>query len=348
MSSAVQDGWDFASKQMGSGFYSIQGADYVNTINDAILTVYKETLEKLSDTIMNGEDVESIPLTREEIEVLALLAKGRDFNPEDFGLGVKELVPTEYILAQALQAGYSANLITLVMQLTPEIFKSIDYLIKKGELDVEQLENTGVTAISASTEGFLRGAVSAVITISCKTGKLGEQFIGIDPHIIGMITVIALDTVKNSILVAAGKMSTRQMGTVLSKEILTAMASFSGGTIGQIILPEFPVLGYMLGSLLGSCIASVTMSVGGKHLISFCADSGFTCFGLVEQDYELPRGVLERLGVNLAEVEHSMVEKSTVNRSKVIRSNVRYSRYETVELVMVRRGVIGLNKIGYV
>jgi hypothetical protein len=31
----------------------------------------------------------------------------------------------------------------------------------------------------------------------------------------------------------------------------------------------------------------VIYNIGKKKLISFCVDTGFTCFGLVEQNYEL-------------------------------------------------------------
>ena len=38
----------------------------------------------------------------------------------------------------------------------------------------------------------------------------------------------------------------------------------------------------MIGSFVGSIIGSFTYNVGHKAIVSFCVDSGFTMFGLVE------------------------------------------------------------------
>lgn len=45
---------------------------------------------------------------------------------------------------------------------------------------------------------------------------------------------------------------------------------------------------------------AVVYNIGKKKLISLCVEAGFTCFGLVEQDYELPEEILRRgiIGVN--------------------------------------------------
>lgn len=40
-----------------------------------------------------------------------------------------------------------------------------------------------------------------------------------------------------------------------------------------------------------------------KAVVAFCVDSGFTMFGLVEQDYTLPKEIIEQMGIETFEYE---------------------------------------------
>jgi len=77
-------------------------------------------------------------------------------------------------------------------------------------------------------------------------------------------------------------------------------------------------------------------------------DTGFTCFGLVEQDYELPKDVLTELGVTLAEIPRTRIDTINIPRTNINTSDVHRSDYETIDITVLRRGVIGINKVGYV
>lgn len=317
-----------------------------------VLANYKETLEKLVDRVSDGNGTESTALSKEEAEAIAGLIKEGKFKPEDFGFKISDLVTAEYILHQALQAGYTSAAITLVLQLAPEIIKSVDYLIKNKEIDVRQIKKLGVITLSASAEGFLRGSISAALTISCKAGKLGDRLISVNPSVIGALTVIVLDVAKSSVLVAASKMTPQEMGEKITKELIISASAiaggkFIGGAIGQIVAPELPVVGYMLGSLIGSCIASVIVEVGEKRFLSFCVDTGFTCFGLVKQDYNIPEDTLRDLGISLSTISEAVVNHSEIKHTALKHTAIKHTKYETIELVMVKRGIIGINRIGY-
>ena len=86
---------------------------------------YQETLKLLEDRIRDGEGTESIPLSREDAQKLAELAKQGKVNAEDLGLTTEELITYEYILQQSLKAGLTAATITVVLKVTPEIIKAI-------------------------------------------------------------------------------------------------------------------------------------------------------------------------------------------------------------------------------
>lgn len=313
-----------------------------------VLANYRETLENLKTQIISDDGVASRPLKRDEAEAIAALCKEGIFDPADFGISLKELISDEYIVSQALQAGYTSAVLTLAMHLAPELFKAFDYLIRNGEIDLLQLKTVGVKSISATAEGFLRGSISAGITIACKAGKMGPALVSVNPHVVGAVTVLALDAVKSSLMVAMGKMTPKEMGVQLSKEIIISGFALTSGSIAQTLLPQLPVLGYTLGSFLGSIVASVSIDICQKYVISYCVNTGFTLFGLVEQDYELPDDVLKEIGLEVFDGEQFVTE--IFGGEEFVDGDFDSEEFEQdfLELTFLRRGVIGVRKIGYV
>lgn len=311
---------------------------------------YQDTLNMLKNKIEDSNGNKSIPLTKSEAEELAYLAKESGFNPADWGLVTEELIKYKYILQEALKAGTSAAILTLAFQLAPEIYKAIDYLIKNGELNADELKKSGIKVISVSAESFLRGSISSAITIACKAGKLGLNLKNIKPSIVGAVTVIVFETFKDSCQVACGKMTIQELEIHLTKDILISSSSLICGTIGQAILCELPVIGYALGSIIGSVVGSIAVNGGEKIMLSFCVDTGFTLFGLVEQNYEMPKEVFERLGIAIVDFKIPNIKKvsyQTVSYKQVELKQVQL-KYTTLGFEMLKRGVIGVNKIGYV
>lgn len=324
-------------------------------IREDVSKAYADTEEKLTDKISNKEGIESKSASRKELEKIARESKECVFKAEEHGVTTKSAIKPEYLLKQALKAGYTTAAVTVAFQLVPEIYKAIDFLIKNGEIDLEMVKVMGEKGITASAEGFLKGSIAACLQIACESGLLGEVLKNINPTILGIVVSFVFQTAKNSILVAAGKMTKRQMGTVFADMIVVTggyyagvcVGKFVGKFIGHTLNFQLPVLGYLLGSLLGTSF-SVVYNIGKKKLISFCVDTGFTCFGLVEQDYELPKDVLTELGVTLAEIPRTRIDTINIPRTNINTSDVHRSDYETIDITVLRRGVIGINKVGYV
>jgi hypothetical protein len=107
-----------------------------------------------------------------------------------------------------------------------------------------------------------------------------------------------------------------------------------------------PVFGYLVGSLIGTSF-SIVYNIGKKKLISFCADTGFTCFGLVEQDYELPEEIINELGIDTIPIPRTQIEQISIPTTQIMTAQIEQTQYETIDITVLRRGVIGVNKIGY-
>lgn len=320
-------------------------------IRSEVSKAYSETEDELTGTIKNGEGVSSRGASRKELEQIAKESKEQEFKADKHGVSLDSAIKSEYLLKQALKAGYTAAVITVAIQLAPEIYKAVDFLIKNGELDLQQIKHIGEKGITSGAEGFLRGSIASSLKIICDAGKLGEALIGIDATVLGAMVALVMQTVKNSILVAAGKMTVQQMGSAFVDTVIVSsgyiIGSHIGGIIGQALAPQIPILGYLLGSLVGTAFC-VVYNIGKKKLISFCVDTGFTCFGLVEQNYELPEEVLNEIGVETIPIPRTEIVRTDAPRTTVQTTNIETANYETIDITVLRRGVIGVNKIGYI
>ena len=308
---------------------------------------YQETLDLLRSKISDSKGNESIELTEKDARKLAQLSKEGDVTAEKLNLTTEELIRFKDILRESCKAGMSAAVITLVLKTSPEILKAIHYLIENGEIDEEQFKQIGFKALTSSSEGFIRGTVSAAITGSCKAGLCGSALKSLDPSVIGAATVLVMNSMKNSYKVAIGEMSRTQMVNELIKEMFVSTCALSmGGAVQSLI--QIPFIPYMMGSFVGSLAGSIFYDAAYSPVISFCVDSGFTMFGLVEQNYELPEDVLKEIGIEVFEYEkfdYSSVETETFEFATFTPEKIVPTR---MDMVFLRRGVIGINCIGFI
>lgn len=307
---------------------------------------YEETLKLLRDKVKDNEGNESIALSEQEARELASLSKEGGVNPEGLHLTTEELIKFTNILRQAYKAGLTAATISMVLRVAPEVLNAIAYLIKNGEIEEGQFKKIGFAAITGAGEGFVRGTVSAAITASCKAGLCGSAMKSIDPSIVGAVTVLVMNSMKNSYQVTTGNMSRAEMVNELIKEMFVTTCALSMGAASQSLI-EIPVLGYMIGSFVGSIAGSVIYSSIYNPVLSFCVDSGFTLFGLVDQDYELPEEVLKEIGIEIFEYEKFEYEPFEYEKFEYEKFEYEQFEYEKFHTIFLRRGVIGVNCIGY-
>ena len=276
------------------------------------------------------------------------MAKEGKFNAEDFDISAPELLNLEMVVKESLKAGVSAALISLVLKVGPEIFKSIDYLIKNGEIDGEHFKKIGFAAVTGSSEGFIRGSVAAAITACCKSGVLGEALKEVSPGVIGTIVAVTMNTMKNAYQVAIGKKTRTELSNELIRDMFVSSSALVMGYVGQIVLHKLPVVGYLVGSFVGSVVGSFVYNTGYKAAISFCTETGVTLFGLVDQDYKLPEDIIDEMGLETFDFDTFEADSFEAESFAFDTFEPDTIQPDTLGITMLRRGVIGVSKIGYV
>jgi len=308
---------------------------------------YQETLKLLDDRLRDGKGVESIPLSTEEALKLSELSKLGKVDLKNFGISIEDLMKYEYIMQQGFRAGLNSAIIKMVLEITPKLYLAIEYLIKTGEIDKEELKKNGFATLSSGAKGFLYGSLSASLIISCKSGIYGNVLKTIHSSVLGAISVILLNTIKNSYKVSKGEMNNRELVNELIREMFISSCSLIGGGITQGVI-EIPILGFMLGSFMGAVLGTFIYETSYNAVISYCTDSGFTFFGLVEQNYELSKEILQEIGIKVFEYEKFSYNKFEHKKFEFKKFNYNKFKYNRIKIKILRRGVIGVNKIGYV
>lgn len=149
--------------------------------------------------------------------------------------------------------------------------------------------------------------------------------------------------------VATGKMQSRELANELLKEMFVSTCSLVAGSITQTFMfIELPVLGFMLGSFVGSVIGSFAYNMGYNAIISFCVDTGFTMFGLVDQNYMLPDEVMEAVGFDVFKYEEFTFEEFKPKEFTFNEFQIEKFEADSLSIEFLRRGVIGVHQIGYV
>ena len=249
---------------------------------------------------------------------------------------------------QAYKTGLSAAVISIVLEVAPVLLSVITKLIKSGEVDIEDFKRLGFAAVKGGTLGFIRGSVASALTIACKAGKLGSALKDVDPTVIGAVVALTMNAIKNATLMAFGKKTSREFANDCIQDLFVTSCSLALGTVIQSLLPELPVLGFMLGSFIGSVLGSFVYKTAYNCAISFCVDTGCTFFGLVEQDYKLPETVLKDIGLKVFEFEKFMHKRFEPKVFEPKRFDAKQFELLKPHITVMRRGVIGINAVGYV
>jgi len=325
---------------------------------------YQDTLDMLKDKLADSEGNESISLSKEEAQRLAEVAKEGKFRAEDFGLTSQQ----EMIIKEALKDGLSAAVISMVLKTAPEIYKAIDYLIKTGEVDGAQFKKIGFAAVTGAGEGFVRGTVAAAISYCCRSGMLGEGMKQVAPGVIGVVVALTMNTMRNAFMVAIGKKTRNELSYELIRDMFVSGGALAGSMLGKIggaavggivggyiggpagiaVAKALSVAGSLLGSFVGSVAGTFVFSTVYKTAITFCIDTGVTLFGIVDQDYKLPEDIIKDIGLETFDFETFQTETFEPETFTFDTFDVESIQPDTLGITMLRRGVIGVSRIGYI
>lgn len=311
---------------------------------------YQEVLDTITDVVQDDKGEKSLTLTHSQAIELAKAAKNGHIDEEllkQCGLDINQLVTDEDIAKEALSAGLNAAVITFVINAVPLIVDVISMLTFEGEINPELVSKDGVKALSGTARGFLNGAITAALVCGCETGKLGEEFIGINPKAISALVVLSIGTINTALKCAFGKIDKTEMAKELMQMYIVTASSYLGGYAMTILLKSLP-MAFMLGSFVGGIVGGFIYKGVDHLLMSYCVESGCTFFGLVEQDYTLPEETIKELGLDKITFDKLEINEFNYNEFTVNQFDFNRYDYSTIGIQVLRRDLIGISTVGYV
>lgn len=305
---------------------------------------YQDTLNLLSKQIKASDGTNSIELSREASQELALIAKKGKFNPADYGISTEDLMTFNHALTQGVKAGTSAAIITMVLKTAPKLYQCLEKLMVDGGFNEKDLQELGFNALTGIAEGFVRGFISGTIITACETGIWGTALKGVNPCVIGALTAIMIQSMQDSFMIVKGKLTQQEFVSNLSKNVFVVSCGIGLGT-AITMLTACP-FAYLLGNFVGSFIGSFAYIAVDNAFMSFAISSGWTFFGIVDQNYELPDQILDEMGVDIFDYEDFVVDDFSFDTYDF--SDFSFDKYTPDFISIIRRGVIGVHQIGYI
>ena len=142
-------------------------------------------------------------------------------------------------------------------------------------------------------------------------------------------------------------MSRQELTAEMTKEMFILSCSLGVGFLSQTFI-HIPVFSFMVGNFIGSILGAFVYDKIYDVALSFCVDTGFTMFGLVEQDYKIPEHILKKIGLKVFEYEKFQFHKFKPQKFEIKKFEIKKFQFEAFKMTILRRGVIGISKIGYI
>lgn len=316
---------------------------------------YEDTLKKLTDHVESPAGAKSLPLTEDESKVLQSLAKRGKFDPARYDITLAKKADYIFLAKSTFEAGLNSAIYSAVFRSLPSILTAISNLIKEGKITNEQLQDLVHEGCKGATQGFLQGFSTALIKNSCKLGFFGEDLkklaVAQNPEFNNVVVVMVtttIETMKDAIRLNNGEIEGTVFAQRLEKRVFIASFGYMCGTVSQTVLPFAPMVGYMIGSFMGTIMGGFAFEAKEKVFMSICVEHGFTCFGLVEQDYELPTSVKAYLGIESMNIDTMTSEEVEEEQMSYETMSMEKMTFEKMDIKWAKRGVIGIRKVGYV
>lgn len=302
---------------------------------------YDDTSRTAADHLRVGP-ASSKPLDHADAKSMANeFKRDGDINPNKYDLNVEGFIEWADVVRQSGEAALHAAALSAALSAAPHIWRTVAEYIDSGDLDPGLLAQSGQSVLFAASSAGLRGGVAAGLTVACKSGALGSALKGISPFAIGMATTMALNAMCYSLEMQQGKITRQEFAHRCLRDTFVLSTGFTAAVIGQCIIP-IPVFGALAGNLVGSTLGAVAFEAANNVTLGLCAESGWTFFGLVNQDYVVPEHILRMYGESLFNIGTFCIQTFSNVSFGVGDFKTNYLSFQPL-----RRGVISCDTIGY-
>jgi hypothetical protein len=308
----------------------------------AVAKSHADTRNKISDHIeMDG--ARSKPLSEHDAREITKNARSEEgVTAEAWAISTNQIIQWSDILRESGTAAMQAAISSVAIQSVPYLFDILKKAFENGELRLEDFGSLAQATPSAFLTSGIPAGLTAFIVGAAQAGKLTVTLQQLDPTIIALAVLLALNALGISFKAAKGEISWKEAFMTIADNSFMLTMAMAGGVLGQSII-QVPVLGALIGNIVGAFFGR--QIIEGKNYVqmALAVETGWTFFGLVEQDYEIPEDVLRGAGYKLLNIKR--ISPKRISVSRVERKLISVNR---LDVPILKRGVISFGHVGYI
>ena len=312
-----------------------------------------EVRDKLTTHISGPNGEQSMELTEKESRILSNQAKEGKFDPARYDITLAKKADLMLVCSNAIKAGLNAAWISALLKMVPQLVSVIRQMVQEGYIGFDDLLETGKAGISGAKSGFINGFLCAAVTSASQLGYFGNA-IQSAAHsasfvpCVGVAVVLMYQAVSDGIKCAKGELDEKQYAYNIERSLYIGVGGLAGGLILQAVATCVPVVAYCVGSMIGSLLGGFVFVVKETVMMSLCVKNGYTIFGLVDQDYTLPDEVRKKLGFPVYGYEEYRFKEYEFKKYPQKTYEMKKYDWKQIDCIILKRGVIGFRKVGYV
>lgn len=284
--------------------------------------------------------VESKPLSEPNSRELVEQLRKNDVDRERWGLTVGANLQWRDIFHEATTAGTRAAVMGMALQIAPALITIAKKAWDTGEITTKDfapmIRSIPATLLRSGVAGGLSAAIMGAIR-KCDIGAAQQ----VHPTLVAAGVVLAIGALGTSVKAARGDISWPVAAKTISEDAIVLAASMGGAVAGQVLIPALG-LGALAGNIIGAALARLAIDQANRVILGIAGKTDWTVFGLVDQNYTVPREVLEDSGWMLVDIR-----KFEPQIVRVRRVQLRTIELRRIGMSVLRRGVISFGNVGY-
>ncbi len=302
---------------------------------------YEHTARVASDRL-RLDGAESRPLSEEQaVDLTRQLRRDGTIDRAQFGLSSREIIQWQEVLRDAAPVAARAALLAAALQSAPYLVAIAKKGFETGEIGAEDFAPLGQTLPAAVLRSGLAGGLTAAIVGAAHKELLGASLKELDPTLVSAVVVLCISAAGHSIRAARGAISPQEAAARTGEDALTIFVSIGFAAVSQALIP-IPMLGAMLGNIVGAVVARLVIDQANEAIVGLAAETGWTFFGLVEQDHTVPRSLLTAAGWQTISLD--TIQPRTLEVRRLETNNL---DLETIDVKVLRRGVVAFRRVGF-
>jgi len=295
-----------------------------------------------ADDRLRLDGTESRPLSeRDARDAVKELRSEGDLDREGFGLTPPQVIQWQDILRESTTAAARAAIISAALQSAPYLVAVAKKAWETGEISAKDFAPLAQALPATLLRSGVAGGLSAAIVGSARAGALGSALQQVDPTFVAAGVTLAISAFETSIKAARGDITWPAAAKTISEDAIVLASAMGGAALGQALIP-IPMLGALVGNIVGAVVARLVIDQVNGVVLGVAAETGWTVFGLVDQNYTVPSELLEASGWSVLDIQK--LEPHTLDLKRM---QPRMLELKRVDMAVLRRGVVSFGRIAY-